>query len=413
MSGLGLDVLRIRGFRHLWAGQAISQFGDYVYALVFLFMVDRLTGNPAMVGYVGAVQAAPYLLLSVVAGVLADRYDRRAIMVASDLASIFLLLLLAAAVIARPEPPLLLIFLVAFGLASVNSLFVPAKNAAIPSLVPPDKVVRANAVSMATQNLMPMLGLALSGSVLGALEALLPGAFFLTAILLNAFTFAISASFLARLPRLRPGPDALRQHPWRQVVEGFRFIGRDPVLTPILALSLLLNLSVSPFMVVYVSANREWFGGQFWTLAVFDFAFLLGLVLGSLAVGRCDVRRVGRSYVVSMALCAATVVLLAWAPFFWPFTLLNFASGVVLPFAQIPVAAYLQIAVPEGFRGRVNAALQMATVAANPLGMGLAGVLLAAVGLQAMFGLMGLGLFVTAAFGALHGPFRRASLPLS
>src|SRR5207253_876223 len=81
------DVLRIRAFRDLWLGQAISQLGDSIYYVAFMFMAQQVTGKIAMVGYVGAMEMLPYLLIGPYAGVLADRLDRRKIMLLSDLTS--------------------------------------------------------------------------------------------------------------------------------------------------------------------------------------------------------------------------------------------------------------------------------------------------------------------------------------
>src|SRR5436305_13461671 len=86
-----MGILEIRAFRRLWLGQAISQFGDALYALLFFFMVDKLTGKAAMVGYVGALQAAHFLLVGPYAGMIADRFDSRSVMLFADLVSAIIL----------------------------------------------------------------------------------------------------------------------------------------------------------------------------------------------------------------------------------------------------------------------------------------------------------------------------------
>ena len=202
------ELLRVPAFRNLWVGQAISQLGDSLYYLVFLFMVDRLTGDPKMVGMAGVAQTLPFLLLSPYAGVLADRADRRRIMLGADVFSAITLFLFALLVWRNPTPPAWTLIATGAALSCINVFFAPAKSAAIPQVVPPDLLTPANALSLATQNLMPMLGIALSGTLLGALYLISPSYFFLGAILLNALSFAVSALFVARLPTLTPARSA-------------------------------------------------------------------------------------------------------------------------------------------------------------------------------------------------------------
>src|SRR5512141_456562 len=86
------QLLQYRAFRNLWLGQAISQLGDSIYYVAFMFMAQSVTGSFAMVGYVGAMEMLPYMLFGPYAGVLADRMDRRKVMLYSDLASAAFLL---------------------------------------------------------------------------------------------------------------------------------------------------------------------------------------------------------------------------------------------------------------------------------------------------------------------------------
>src|ERR1700678_2005521 len=105
------QILRIPAFRNLWLGQAVSQLGDAFYYVSFMFMVQKVTGSIAMVGYVGACETVPYLLFSLYGGVVADRLDRKRIMLWSDLLSGLALCLLAALVLVLGKPPLWSLFL--------------------------------------------------------------------------------------------------------------------------------------------------------------------------------------------------------------------------------------------------------------------------------------------------------------
>lgn len=407
------NVLKIENFRRLWLGQAISQFGDSLYALLFLFMVDQITNSPAMVGYVGALEALPFILLAPYAGVIADRIDRRKVMLFSDLASAGILLTFTVLLVFNPKPPVALIFSVALLLSLVNVFFMPAKSAAIPALVPADRLMEANALSSATQSMMPMLGLALSGSVLGLLYKLYPNAFFPTAALLNGLSFLWSAYHVARLPRLLPQREAdyIEKHPVQEALDGFRLVRSNHVLWMVLLLNLLMHLFISPFMVAFVAVNRQWFGGQFGTLASFEASFLAVMVVTSLAIGKRKFVRPGMTYIIGSAVIGLFVAAMAYSQTYWAFFTWNALCGIALPFISIPLTTYVQRSVPDAYMGRVNSAMMMVSRAVTPLSMGLAGIFLEKMGLVNMFLVMGLGMCAAALIGLFDPKFRDARMP--
>lgn len=400
----------MREFRRLWIGQIVSQFGDALYGLLFIFMTERLTGSPAMVGYTAALQALPYLLFGPLAGVVSDRFDRRRVMVFSDLASFTVMLVMLGLVLGLGEPPVWSVFAAAFAMSTVNAFFLPAKQAAIPRLVPKDLLMAANGLSISTQNLMWMLGIAMSAGVLGIIEKVRPEYLFATAIGANMVTFLVSAAIISGLPAIRPLSEEAHESAWVSLRAGLKVIGEMPVLKVILVLSLAMNLFISPFMVVYVEANKEWFGGTFQKLAFIELAFFLGMVLVGLVIARLNLRRPGIAYSWGLFVVGLTVVLMGIWPQYWAFWTWNFLAGLALPFAIVPISTYVQTVVPDAFLGRVNSALTIAGQAAQPIGMVAAGGLLEALGLIPMFWLMGGGMALCALAGMLSPAFRQARL---
>lgn len=406
-------VLAIPAFRRLFIGQAISQFGDALYFLLFLFIVDRITGSAAMVGYVGALEAIPFLLFGPYAGAIADRFDRKRVMLFSDLSATGILLALGAAAFFFPKLPAGILFLAAFSLSLVNTFFTPAKSAAVPALVPADQLMEANALSLTAQNIMPLLGIGLSGTVLGLIYALYPRLFFPLAALLNALTFLASAVAISGLPRLLPhrDPTAPLKKPLVEALEGFRFLMRNPVLRTTLLLNLFLNFFIAPFMVAHVKANRNWFGGNFGTLAAFEGGFVLAMVVTSLALPKFKITRPGISLVFGLAPIGFLVAAMAYSPHFWWYLLCNILCGLTFPFAILPMGAYQQLVTPDAFRGRVQSAMTMAARGVTPISMGLAGLFLEHFGLKALFLTMGFGMGLSALVALLDREFRKATMP--
>lgn len=411
MRPVKTSVLAIRPFRNLWLGQAVSQFGDALYGLILLFMAGKISGEAAAVGYVGAATALPYLLFSPSAGVAADRHDRRRLMLFADFASAAIMGALGGLILANPEPPIWVLAATGFLLSTVNAYFAPAKSAAIPGLVPTERLIEANSLSAATQSLMPMLGLGLSGTVLGVVYKLAPNAFFLTAVVANGLTFLASAAAISTLPPLRPERTDVAASAAREFREGLRFIWSKHVLKVAIVLGVLLNFVVAPFMVVTIEANQKWFGGAFSTLAAFEFGFMAAMVVGSLAVGRFQVSRPGVAFCTFLALVGLFVAAMAFSRNFWLYLLWNVVCGIALPFAQVPLGSCLQAIIPDGFRGRVNSVMTMAAMGVSPLAMALAGAMIDSIGLVAMFLAMGLGMAAIAIAGLFDRPFRSVEMP--
>jgi len=406
------QILRIRAFRNLWLGQSISQMGDSFFYVAFMFMVQKVTGSYAMVGFVGACETAPYLLFSLYAGVVADRIDRRRIMLASDLLSGLVLVSLAALVWILGQPPVWALLVTPFLLSTVRSFFMPAKNAAIPAIVPEGSLMAANALSAMTQNFVPILSLSLSAGVLSLIYTKSPAMFLICAVLANSLSFFGSAVFVWRLPKIEPdrNPDH-RPHPWTDLKDGLRYIRSRHVLVVLMSVQTGLSLAISPFFVVYVAANKQWLGGRPQTLAYCELAFFVGMVVGSLYVGKIKFDMPGKGFIFGTAAVGLAVLAMAFSPFFALFLLWNLVAGLTLPFASIPVATWLQSTVPDAFQGRVNSIYSMLQMGVQPLGLGLGGVLVAQAGISLAFIVMGGGMALAALAGLLDREFRRLEMP--
>jgi DHA3 family macrolide efflux protein-like MFS transporter len=407
------DVLRIASFRHLWIGQAISQFGDAFYGMVFLYMAEKLTGDPGMVGIVGVAQTLPYLALSLHAGVLADRIDRRHIMMASDIISAAILILFALLLWFEPRPPTAALIVTASLLSVANVFFAPAKGAAIPQLVPPSLLSVANGLSLATQSVTPLAGLALSGAILSLLYVLSPTYFFLGAILLNALSFAVSAYFLYLLPPLPPRentPDEQTPTAWEDLKSGLTYIRFHPTLATIVILSMLIQGAVAPFMIVSVTVNSQWFGGEYWTLAACEGSFFLGMVIGGAMASRLSIRRPGIAFITGAAVIGVVIVFMAFSKWFPLFIFWNIIAGLFVPYSQLPILNYIQRVTPNEFQGRVNSALSLTSIGIQPLAIGLGGLALTVIGPSFLLILMGVGMILAALGGLLFPALRRAEI---
>ncbi len=404
------ELLSIPAFRALWLGQAISRLGDGLYFIGFLFMVRKVTGSDAMVGYVGAVEALPYLLLGPYAGTLADRIDRKRIMLVSDAASGGLLLVLAGIAAVAGSPPLWSLFVFGFLLSCARVFFMPAKNAAVPNLVPEERLMAANSFAVATDQSLWLVSMAFSGAALAALYSLDRTLFYLSFMGLNALSFFGSALFIAKLPPIVAVREGTASG-WADVLEGVRYVRTRRFLVLTLLAQVGITLSISPFFVVYLASNEKWFGGSPRSLALIEVGFMAGMILVSLLVMRRRIERVGLAYSFGLGVGGFAVAMMAFFPTLWVFLLWNFAAGLAIGFVDLPTQTYTQATVPDAFRGRVMSLKGLLMMGLQPVGMALGGWFLKSFGVEAMYVAIGTGFGLSGMLPLLSRTFRETRMP--
>jgi MFS family permease len=175
----------------LLAGEFVSGIGDWLYLIAILVVVYAETSSAVLLGVVGAARILPYVLLSVPAGIVADRFDRRMVLLVTDVARGILMLVLAAAV--TVDAHIGVIIALSILAACFSTFFNPAIAALVPTLVDERDLGPANSAWATLDNLSFIIGPALAGILLGIGGLQI-------AFLLNAVSFGIVAVVLWRLP---------------------------------------------------------------------------------------------------------------------------------------------------------------------------------------------------------------------
>ena len=189
-----LELLRRnRNFRQIWLGQVVSQMGDWFNTIALYSIVLTLTGSGRAVGLVLVARFLPTVFMGSLSGVIADRYNRRTIMIVSDL--LRAVIVLGFLFIRRPDQVWLIYVLTVLQLIC-SSFFEPAKTAAIPSVVEKRELLAANAISSVTWSSMLTLGAAIGGVITGAFGTN-------AAFVLDSVTYLVSAALIVtvQLPK--------------------------------------------------------------------------------------------------------------------------------------------------------------------------------------------------------------------
>ena len=190
-------LLGNRPLARLLGGEFISSIGDWLYLVAILILVYEVSKDPVVLGIVGAARVLPYVLLSIPAGIIADRYDRRLILLLTDIARGALMLVMATLVAA--SAPIAAIVALAVMATCFSTFFGPAIGAYLPSLVADEEQLGpANSAWSTLDNLAFVIGPAVGGLLIAAGGLVL-------AFVLNAATFAVIAVVLWRLPSPKRG----------------------------------------------------------------------------------------------------------------------------------------------------------------------------------------------------------------
>ena len=196
------ELLRNGPLARLLIGEFVSSIGDWLYLVALVVLVYRETEDPIILGIVGAVRMLPYIFLSIPAGIITDRFDRRYVLLASDLARAACMVVLA--ILVASDGPLWAITVVAMLAASFSTFFYPAIGALLPSLVRDEREFGpANSAWATLDNFAWIVGPGIAGLLLVTGDIGL-------AFALNAVSFLLIAVILWTLPASKPRPAPLK-----------------------------------------------------------------------------------------------------------------------------------------------------------------------------------------------------------
>lgn len=213
-------------FRNLFVGQLVSQTGDWFNSVALFTLLLSLTGSGEAVGYILIIKLLPSFFAGPLAGVVADRFNRKTIMIAADIVRGFLVL--GFLFVQRPEQVWIVYALAALEVV-VSTFFEPAKSAAIPNIVSREELIPANALSAASWSVTLALGAALGGVVTDAFGRN-------TAFVIDSISFFVSAAFIwAVRARLTAAKAARAEHlsiadatGVTDFIEGARYLRSNP-----------------------------------------------------------------------------------------------------------------------------------------------------------------------------------------
>ena len=363
----------------LWLGQLISNFGDTLHYIALVVLVFRLTGQGLAVAGLVAAEVVPVLVLGPVAGVVIDRFSRKAVLIGADVVRAGLVLTLLWPQGAWHA------YVVAGGQAAGNTFFNPTVQAVIPVLTTEEQRLAANSVAWSTGRLVQILASAVAGGVIALIGT---GPAFAT----NAASFVVSALLLSRLRipahagQLGAGTKRGLDSYFGDARAGLAFARRDRLVSRLLLVQALASLATGATSAMLVVLSERHLhlppAGFAWLIGAIGVGALLGpLIPNTFARDYRDARWLFGPYVIRGL---GDVLLAVFTPL--PIALvLLFVYGLNTSTGMVVFNSTVQGAVPDVVRGRVFTLLDVTWSAMRLLSLALGGLLVDAVGVERLF----------------------------
>jgi MFS family permease len=392
-----LRALRHRNFQLFFSGQLISLIGTWMDNIAEAWLVYRLTGSSLLLGTVAFAGQIPVFLLAPIGGMVADRWNRQRVVIATQASSMVLAGILAVLTLTRRVTVWEVVVLAAL-MGAVNAFDIPARQAFLVDMVGREDLMNGIALNSSMFNGARVIGPSIAGILVASIG--------------EGWCFAAnSISYIAVIIGLllmhvnRAPVETMRVSPFEHIVEGFRFVWNTGPIRALLLLLGLVSLVAMPYSVLMPIFAAKILHGNARTLGVLMGATGVGALGGALTLAsRTGVKGLGRWVAVACASFGTFLILFSLSRWY----LLSVALLVPVGFAMMVQMAssntLIQAMVPDRLRGRAMAVYSMMFMGMAPMGALLSGWSADHLGAQWTLAIGGVGAIVGAALFARNLP---------
>jgi MFS family permease len=395
----GFRALRHRNYQLFFAGQLISLIGTWMDQVAESWLVYRLTGSALLLGTVAFASQIPVFLLAPIGGALADRVDRRKILICTQSSMMLLTFMLAWLTLSHRIHIWQVVTLAALT-GVVNAVDLPARQAFVVDMVSRADLVNAIALNSSMFNGARVVGPALAGIVVAAIGE--GWCFFANGVSFIAVIAGLAMMKIER-PRL-----AIEGSPVENIIEGFKFVAQSGPVRALMCLLGLVSFTAMPYAVLMpLFADKILHGG----------AQALGLLMGCSGIGalagaltlamRKTVQGLGTWVALSCSGFGVALLLFSFSRSLWLSAVLLVPAGFCMMIQMASSNTLIQSMVPDRLRGRVMSVYAMTFMGMAPMGALLAGSLAHTLGAPVTVGLGGVVAIAGAALFGLKLPALR------
>jgi MFS family permease len=367
-------ALRHRNFQLFFGGQLISLIGTWMQSVAQSWLVYRLTGSALLLGSVGFASQIPVFLFSPLGGIAADRFNRRRIVIATQVASMLLAFILAALTLFG-KIQVWHVFVLAALLGVVNAFDIPGRQSFLVDMVGREDLMNAIALNSSMFNGARVVGPAIAGILVARIGE--GWCFFANAV--SYIAVIVGLLLMKVVSGFRPSITSPLEH----MMEGFRFVNRTAPIRALLLLLGLVSLVGMPYVVLMpIFADKILHGGAR-GLGILMGATGIGDLFGALTLAfREGVKGLGRWVALCCAGFGASLVVFALSHQFWVSVILLLPVGYTMMLQMACSNTLIQVMVPDALRGRVMAVYSMMFMGMAPIGALLGGAIADRLGAQ-------------------------------
>ena len=355
------ESLENRNFRLLWFGMVFSMWGIQMQMVARGILVYDLTGDYTITGFVGMGFAPSLLVVSLFGGVLGDRMERRSIiqmaqLVNGLLAGVVGVLILLGVIVWQH------LFLVSMIQGAMFAFMMPARQAAIPSLVKKNQLANAFALNAMAMSMMSLIAPAIAGYVYQYIgpEVVYFG---ICAVMVSAVVFT------SMVPKMYPSDRSIKDSVVRNMLAGFRYIGRNKILLQLMIYSVVVALLAMPFRMLVPAYAKDVYGSAGSSVGILLTATGLGALIGSVAIANLREGHHRGWILIGGALIAGlSLALISGFPVFLAGVVAMVGTGIGEQARWALGQSVMMENSADEFRSRVMSVLMM-TYGLMPLGM--------------------------------------------
>jgi MFS family permease len=361
-----LHALRNRNFRVFVMGQLVSLIGTWMQSVAQSWLVYRLTGSAVLLGTVGFASQIPIFLLSPLGGVVADRHERRRVLLLTQSTMMVLAMVLAVLTLLGPIHVWHILILASM-LGIANGFDIPTRQAFVVELVPRADLPNAIALNSSMFNGARVVGPAVAGIIVSAVGE--GWCFFGNAV---SYLAVLTSLLLLRLPK-RDFAER-RPSPFEDILEGFRFVAGTRPIRSLLVLLGLVSMTGMPYATLMPVMAQDVLHSGASGLGLLMGAAGTGALAGALALAwHNSLRGLGRWVGLGAVSFGTWLILFSLSRSFWLSVALLLPAGFSLLLQMSSTNTLIQSMVPDRLRGRVMSVYAMTFMGMAPLGALLAG----------------------------------------
>jgi MFS family permease len=371
-----------RNFRLMWTGACLSSIGTWMQKLAQSWLVLQLSGSPFWLGMDSFLGEIPIFLLAMFAGVAADRFDRRRLLISSQFVQMTCAFILAV-LFATGQAQVWHILTLSFVVGTAQAFGAPAYQSLIPSLVPREHLSNAIAMNSIQFNLARVIGPVIGGLALTNLGAAwcfgMNGVSYIAVIISLSF---ISVSFL-------PAPS--KETVMESMKGGIAFIREKPEMLPLIGVAFFCTFLGIPLIVFLPVFAKDVFGGTASTYTVLLSVEAAGAITGALAVAARGKRGgLGRDAILGLIALGVFEAAFAWSRGLTMGLIFLFCAGMALIACFAMLSSLVQLVATDEMRGRVMSIYNVAFRGGMPIGSLITGALIPLYGVQTVVGVYGI-----------------------